>query len=59
MASRRAVTGLLTGALAIAILFDGVVVTNSFDDAYVIDPELCTDCGTCVDECPVGAISQE
>ncbi len=41
MASRRAVTGLLTGALAIAILFDGVVVTNSFFQKGVI-----TECHT-------------
>ena len=22
----------------------------------VVDPELCTACGVCIDECPVGAI---
>ncbi len=22
----------------------------------VVDPDVCTACGTCVDECPVGAI---
>jgi NAD-dependent dihydropyrimidine dehydrogenase PreA subunit len=27
--------------------------------AYEIDPEKCTDCGTCEDECPVDAISAE
>ncbi len=25
--------------------------------AYKIDPELCTACGSCKDECPVDAIS--
>ncbi len=25
--------------------------------AYKIDPSLCTACGTCIDECPVEAIS--
>lgn len=25
--------------------------------AYKIDPDKCVACGTCVDECPVGAIS--
>ena len=27
--------------------------------AYKIDPELCAACGTCIGECPVGAISGE
>jgi ferredoxin len=26
------------------------------EDKYVIDPKLCNDCGTCVDQCPVEAI---
>jgi len=26
--------------------------------AYKIDPELCTACGSCKDECPVEAISE-
>ncbi|MCK4762143.1 MAG: 4Fe-4S binding protein [Candidatus Aminicenantes bacterium] len=26
------------------------------DDKFVIDAAKCTDCGTCVDECPVEAI---
>lgn len=26
--------------------------------AYKIDPELCSACGTCISECPVGAISE-
>ena len=26
--------------------------------AYKIDPELCVACGTCIGECPVGAISE-
>ena len=25
------------------------------EDMYVIDPELCVDCGTCADVCAVGA----
>ena len=25
--------------------------------AYTIKPDLCAACGTCIDECPVGAIS--
>lgn len=25
--------------------------------AYKIDPDMCTACGTCIDECPVEAIS--
>ncbi|MCC8062034.1 MAG: 4Fe-4S binding protein [Rikenellaceae bacterium] len=25
--------------------------------AYKIDPDKCVACGTCIDECPVGAIS--
>ena len=27
------------------------------DPKYVIDPDICTDCGACVDECPVDAIA--
>jgi NAD-dependent dihydropyrimidine dehydrogenase PreA subunit len=27
------------------------------DDIAKIDPDTCTDCGTCVDECPNEAIS--
>lgn len=26
--------------------------------AYKIDPNLCTACGACIDECPVEAISE-
>lgn len=26
------------------------------DEIYVIDPELCTDCGDCVEVCPTDAI---
>lgn len=26
--------------------------------AYVIDKDLCTACGACIDECPVEAISE-
>jgi Fe-S-cluster-containing hydrogenase component 2 len=26
------------------------------DQRCVIDPEACTDCGTCADICPMGAI---
>jgi ferredoxin len=26
------------------------------EDKYVIDAKLCTDCGSCVDQCPVEAI---
>jgi len=29
------------------------------DERYVIDADLCTDCGTCVDACPVEAIHPE
>ncbi len=25
-------------------------------DNYVVDAELCTDCESCVDQCPMGAI---
>ena len=27
--------------------------------AYIIDPEKCTACETCVDECPMEAIAQD
>lgn len=27
--------------------------------AYVIDQDICIQCGECVDACPVGAISEE
>jgi formate hydrogenlyase subunit 6/NADH:ubiquinone oxidoreductase subunit I len=30
----------------------------SAGDIYKIDPNVCTDCGTCADACPVGAIVQ-
>lgn len=30
---------------------------NSKFMAYKIDPDKCVACGTCIDECPVGAIS--
>ena len=26
--------------------------------AYKIDPNVCSACGSCIDECPVGAISE-
>jgi ferredoxin len=26
------------------------------DDKYTIDAKLCTDCGTCAEQCPVEAI---
>ena len=29
------------------------------EDFLVIDPEVCIDCGVCVDECPVKAIEPE
>ncbi len=29
------------------------------DGVAVIDPETCTECGTCIGECPVEAISEE
>ena len=28
------------------------------DGKYVINPELCTECGSCAETCPVGAPSQ-
>ncbi|MBN1821999.1 MAG: 4Fe-4S binding protein, partial [Prolixibacteraceae bacterium] len=28
-------------------------------DIYTIDPDLCTDCGSCSEVCPVEAISPE
>ncbi|NLB43182.1 MAG: 4Fe-4S binding protein, partial [Clostridiales bacterium] len=28
-------------------------------DIYVIDPELCIDCGACADVCPTGAPQPE
>ncbi|HBA53421.1 MAG TPA: 4Fe-4S ferredoxin, partial [Syntrophorhabdus aromaticivorans] len=31
----------------------------SVDDVAKVDPEVCSECGTCVDECPVEAISME
>ncbi|MHA1703360.1 MAG: 4Fe-4S binding protein [Promethearchaeota archaeon] len=27
------------------------------DDKATVDPNVCVDCGACVDTCPVGAIS--
>jgi Fe-S-cluster-containing hydrogenase component 2 len=29
------------------------------DDVAVVDEDTCTDCGTCVDVCPVDAISMD
>lgn len=26
-------------------------------DRYVIDPDVCTDCGSCADICPEGAVT--
>ena len=26
--------------------------------AYKIDPNVCSACGSCIDECPIGAISE-
>ncbi len=34
-----------------AVLFDKT------HDLYQIDPDLCTDCGSCADVCPEGAIT--
>ncbi|HWR98037.1 MAG TPA: 4Fe-4S binding protein [Candidatus Methanoperedens sp.] len=28
-------------------------------DRYLIDPDLCSDCGTCAEVCPVGACVPE
>ncbi|WP_363931546.1 4Fe-4S binding protein [Alistipes sp.] len=33
------------------------LTNNSTTMAYKIDPEACVACGTCIDECPVEAIS--
>jgi len=29
------------------------------EDQFSINPDLCLDCGTCEDACPLGAITQE
>jgi len=31
----------------------------SMDEKAKVDPETCVDCGACVDECPVEAISMK
>jgi formate hydrogenlyase subunit 6/NADH:ubiquinone oxidoreductase subunit I len=32
-------------------------ITEDAADRYVIDPGACTDCGSCADICPEGAIT--
>ena len=38
--------------------FARLKIINLIAMAYKIDPDLCTACGSCVDECPVDAISE-
>lgn len=39
-------------------LIAAMVVVAATLKVHTIDPETCTDCGLCVEECPVDAISQ-
>ncbi len=40
------------------MLCELLIITNKTKImAYKINPDLCTACGTCIDECPVEAIS--
>jgi len=34
-----------------------VEAINEGEEKYTIDPKLCTDCGTCAEQCPVEAIT--
>ncbi len=39
-------------------IFAELIINNNRVMAYIIEPDLCTACGTCLDECPVEAISE-
>ncbi len=41
----------------LALSLSDVFFKTEIKMAYKINPDLCTACGTCIDECPVEAIS--